>query len=256
MSFNRVAREPLLAVHDLHVDRGSKRVLEKISFELNEGEFVSVIGPSGCGKSTLLSTLTGDIEPHAGSIRLPGSEAATQAQAVAWMPQSDSLLPWLNVLDNAALGLEVEGMPKTRAAARVQRLLEPFGLNDLGDAWPHELSGGMRQRVALLRTVALERPLLLLDEPFGALDALTRSQMHDWLTSVQQQFGWTVLLVTHDVREAVILSDRVLVMTQQPATVAAEIVVDLQRPRSSGMIADPACARIEGSVLSALSLGA
>lgn len=242
---------PLLTVRGLRVDRGGTNVLDNISLGLEDGEFVSVIGPSGCGKSTLLSALMGDVTPGAGTVGLRG-DAGNGVPGLAWMPQSDSLLPWLNALDNATLGLEVAGVPKQEAQGRVRPLLEPFGLAGHADAWPNELSGGMRQRVALLRTVALERPLLLLDEPFGALDALTRSQMQDWLTGVQQRFGWSVLLVTHDVREAVILSDRVLVMTNQPATIAAEIAIPLQRPRSSTMVADPACAELEGRVLAAL----
>jgi len=246
------ASKSMLKVSDLCVQRGTVDVLNGVSFDLAEGEFLSVIGPSGCGKSTLLAALTGEVVAVSGTIELNTRDAATPAAGLAWMPQTDSLLPWLNTVENATLGLEIAGVGRKDAIEQVLPLIEPFGLAGFEQAWPHQLSGGMRQRVALLRTVALGRPVLLLDEPFGALDALTRSRMQEWLSAMQQQFGWTVLLITHDVREAVVLSDRVLALSPRPAAVAAEVTIDIPRPRASSLIAIPRCGEFELQLLEAL----
>ncbi len=180
--------------------------------------------------------------------RLP----AARAGAFAYMPQKDVLLPWRRIVDNLTLGLEVQGVKRAQARARVEPLLETFGLSGFERSWPSQLSGGMRQRAALLRTVVQERPILLLDEPFGALDALTRTQMQRWLEEVWERYRWTVVLITHDVREAVFLSDRVYVLSQRPASVATEVAVPLPRPRTLETIADPLAARIEAQLLEAL----
>ena len=242
----------MLKVSNLCVQRGSVDVLNGVSFNLAEGEFLSLIGPSGCGKSTLLAALTGDLVAASGAIELSGGATDGQVGSLAWMPQTDSLLPWLNTLENTTLGLEIAGVGRKDAIEQVLPLIEPFGLAGFEQAWPHQLSGGMRQRVALLRTVALGRSVLLLDEPFGALDALTRARMQEWLGAMQQQFGWTVLLITHDVREAVVLSDRVLALTPRPAEIAAEITINLPRPRASSLIATPRCGEFELQLLKAL----
>ena len=165
------------------------------------------------------------------------------------MPQADALLPWRRVLENATLGLEVRGLPRREARERVRPLLPAFGLDGFERAYPFQLSGGMRQRAALLRTVVQECEVLLLDEPFGALDALTRTEMQHWLESVWERFRWTVLLVTHDVREAVYLADRIYVLSPRPGTVVAEIAVPLPRPRS---LTDPRLAQLETELLAQL----
>jgi len=167
-------------------------------------------------------------------VLVDGVDATGQVEHAAYMPQRDLLFPWRTVLDNTTLGLEVAGVRRREARARAQALFGPFGLAGFERARPDELSGGMRQRAALLRTVVQERSLLLLDEPFGALDSLTRSEMQAWLAEVWARYGWTVLLVTHDIREAVFLSDRVVVLTPRPATVRTQVNVDLPRPRSTG----------------------
>jgi ABC-type nitrate/sulfonate/bicarbonate transport system ATPase subunit len=209
-------------------------VLDGIAFDVAPGQFVSVIGPSGCGKSTLFDVIAGLERPDAGRVLVDGRDATGEVEHVAYMPQRDLLFPWRSVLDNTALGLEVAGVRRRAARARAQALFAPFGLAGFENARPDELSGGMRQRAALLRTVVQDRPLMLLDEPFGALDSLTRADMQAWLADVWARYGWTVLLVTHDIREAVYLSDRVVVLGPRPAIVRAQVEIDLPRPRSTG----------------------
>ncbi|GAA4553490.1 ABC transporter ATP-binding protein [Pseudonocardia xishanensis] len=233
----------MIAVRDLEVSFGDLRVLDGVSLDVAPGEFVSVLGPSGSGKSTLFGVLAGLLVPDAG-------EVATGS--VAYMPQKDLLFPWRSVLDNTSLGLEVGGMRRREARARALELFEPFGLRGFEHARPEEISGGMRQRAALLRTVVQDREVLLLDEPFGALDSLTRTAMQEWLEEVRARFGWTVLLITHDVREAVFLSDRVVVLSPRPATVRADLAVDLPRPRSLETITDPGFAAAEAELLAVL----
>ncbi len=230
-------------------------VLDGVTIEARAGEFVSVIGPSGCGKSTLFNIIAGLEDADAGELVVDGavvSRGGAHAEQFAYMPQQDLLFPWRRVIDNTALGLEVRGVPRAEARARAGALFERFGLAGFERAYPHTLSGGMRQRAALLRTVVQERPILLLDEPFGALDALTRMEMQEWLAEMSSEFGWTVLLVTHDVREAVMLSDRVVVLTPRPAAVAAAIEVPLPRPRRLDAFTDPAFVEVEAAVLHAL----
>jgi ABC-type nitrate/sulfonate/bicarbonate transport system ATPase subunit len=245
---------PALSLDRLTVSRGGSTVLDGITLDIQTGEFVSVIGPSGCGKSTLLAALTGEVTIDGGTINV-GDSNSDQLPPFAWMPQSDSLLPWRRLLENATLGLEVAGHPHREAVAKVAPLLEAFGLAGRERAWPNELSGGMRQRVALLRTVALGRPLLLLDEPFGALDAITRARMQEWLSEVRSQFGWTVLLITHDVREAVILSDRVFVLSPRPASISAEVRIDLPHPRSGSLATNPVSAEYQSTLMAHLLAG-
>ena len=206
-------------------------VMRDIALEARTGEFVTVIGPSGSGKSTLFNIIAGLEDADAGEVRVDGTLVTGHTEAFAYMPQQDLLFPWRRILDNTTLGLEVAGMPRAEARERAAELFPRFGLEGFEQAYPHTLSGGMRQRAALLRTVVQGRPILLLDEPFGALDALTRMEMQEWLAGMSSEFGWTVLLVTHDVREAVLLSDRIVVLTPRPASIAATIEVPLPHPR-------------------------
>ncbi len=191
-------------------------VLDALSLSVNLSERVALIGPSGCGKSTLLHAVAGLTRPVAGELRVEGQ--------VALMPQRDLLVPWRRALDNAALALEAQGTPREAARAQAHPLFERFGLARFERAWPHELSGGMRQRVAFLRTILTGRPVIALDEPFGALDSLTRSRMQDWLLEALAAEPRTLLLVTHDVDEALVLADRVVVLGPRPARVTAELV--------------------------------
>ncbi len=181
-----------------------------------------------------------------------GEDATGRVDPFAYMPQRDLLFPWRTVLDNTTLGLEVAGMSRRAARARARPLFAPFGLDGFESARPHELSGGMRQRAALLRTVVQDRAVLLLDEPFGALDSLTRTDMQMWLDGVRAGFGWTVLLITHDIREAVFLSDRVVVLEPRPTHVRREVTVDLPRPRNVEMLTSVRFATVEEELLTAL----
>ncbi|MEJ7797084.1 MAG: ABC transporter ATP-binding protein [Solirubrobacteraceae bacterium] len=196
--------------------------LDGVSLRAGVGEIVAVVGPSGCGKTTLLELICGLIEPDAGTI---------DAQAAALMAQRDLLLPWAGAVDNAALALRVTGMNRAQARARAAALLQDFGLGGFEHARPHELSGGMRQRVAFARTLLAGRAVLCLDEPFAALDALTRLQMQDWLAETLRADPRTVVLVTHDVEEAIVLADRVVVLSQRPGRVVATLEVEIPRPR-------------------------
>jgi NitT/TauT family transport system ATP-binding protein len=205
-------------------DRGADvRVLAEVSLRAARGELLAVVGPSGCGKSTLLELMCGLQAPNAGVVAC--------APAVL-MPQRDLLLPWLSAVDNAALALRIAGQPRARARERAAALFAELGLDGFEGARPHELSGGMRQRVAFLRTLLAGKPLLCLDEPFGALDAITRADMQQWLARTLAREPRTVVLVTHDVEEAILLADRVAVLSPRPGRVVAQLEVKLARPRS------------------------
>ena len=230
--------------------------LDDVSLAVAAGEFVALIGPSGCGKSTLLDVVAGLTPPAAGEVRLDGIPLPTNDRLgrAAYMRQKDLLLPWRTALGNAVLALEVAGVPKRRALATARARLPEFGLEGFADAYPSQLSGGMRQRVAFLRTLLADRPLLLLDEPFGALDALTRAAMQDWLLGLWERERRAVLLVTHDVEEAVFLADRVVVLTARPGRVAHIEPISLARPRRRAVVTDPAFVAHKGAILAALGL--
>ncbi len=233
-------------------DQAPLRVLEGFDLAVRPGEFTAIIGPSGSGKSTLFNLVAGLDRPTSGVIYVDGRAVTGHSEQVAYMPQKDLLFPWRTIEDNAALGLEVQGTAKKAARAAVRPLFPEFGLDGFERSYPAQLSGGMRQRAALLRTVAMQRSVLLLDEPFGALDSLTRTQMQLWLAQMWQRHSWTVLLVTHDIREAVFLADSVHVLTSRPGRLAARVVVDLPRPRTAQTFLQPEFARLEQRVLSAL----
>jgi ABC-type nitrate/sulfonate/bicarbonate transport system ATPase subunit len=201
---------------------GDVQALADVSLRAAPRETVAVVGPSGCGKSTLLELVCGLIEPDAGTLR---------SAPAALMPQRDGLLPWLSALDNAGLALRVAGRSRAEARAAAHEHFAAFGLDGFERARPAELSGGMRQRVAFLRTLLAGRPVLCLDEPFGALDALTRAQLQRWLAGALAREPRTVLLVTHDVEEAVLLADRIVLLSPRPGRVVAELEVPLARPR-------------------------
>lgn len=240
--------------HRLELRHVSKRfgdldVLGDISLTVRPGEFVSILGPSGAGKSTIFKLLTSSLQLDGGEIAFDGAPLRGQ-RPFAFMPQHDALMPWRRIIDNATLGLEVQGMPRREARARVQPLFAEFGLDGFEQHYPAQLSGGMRQRAALLRTISQHSSMLLLDEPFGALDALTRAGMQRWLQTMWEHHNWTALLITHDVREAVFLSDRIYVLTARPARVLTEITVPLPRPRRD--LASPAASAIEAKLLQTL----
>jgi putative hydroxymethylpyrimidine transport system ATP-binding protein len=192
-------------------------VLKDISFDVAQREFVGIIGPSGCGKSTLLELIAGITTPDCGSLEKQGQNITGKTGLVGYMPQDDLLLPWLNLIENALLPCRLKHNDINVARSRVLKLLPDFGLEGYANHLPWQLSGGMKQRAAFLRTVMSEAEILLLDEPFANLDALTRLQMQKWLGSIRQKLGLTIILVTHDIDEAIRLSDTIYVMDSVPA---------------------------------------
>ncbi len=229
--------------------------LEGLDLEVRSGEVVGVVGPSGCGKSTLLELIAGLQEPDAGSVEVGGASDVEQRRtACSLMPQRDLLLPWRDALGNAAVALEARGARRSAAREQAEPYFERFGLADFESARPAALSGGMRQRVAFIRTLLPGRPVLLLDEPFASLDAITRAEMQQWLANALAAEPRTVVLVTHDVEEALFLSDRVMVLSPRPGRVVAELAVPLPRPRDRrAAITDPELARLRAAALEALS---
>jgi ABC-type nitrate/sulfonate/bicarbonate transport system ATPase subunit len=228
-----------------HRDRqgSSVQALAGISLHAEHGELLAVVGPSGCGKTTLLELICGLQAPDSGAI---------ECAPAALMPQRDLLLPWLSAVDNAALSLRIARRPRAEARARAAELFAELGLGGFEQAHPHELSGGMRQRVAFLRTLLSGKPVLCLDEPFGALDAITRAEMQGWLGRALEREPRTVVLVTHDVEEAIVLADRVAVLSPRPGHLRAEIVADLPRPRSR---TDAEVVALRERALSTLGMG-
>jgi ABC-type nitrate/sulfonate/bicarbonate transport system ATPase subunit len=240
-----------LELSKIGLSLGGIPVLDDVSMHVAQGEFVSILGPSGCGKSSLLRLLTGALSPDRGEIRVGGAPLDERSRAFAFMPQRDALMPWRRIIDNVILGLEVQGLGRAEARARVRPLFAAFGLEGFERHYPAQLSGGMRQRAALMRTIVQDRPVQLLDEPFGALDALTRAEMQRWLERRWQDALWTTVLVTHDVREAVALSDRIYVLSPRPARIVAEFEVSDRRPRL-GATLSPEAVRLEAALLDTL----
>jgi ABC-type nitrate/sulfonate/bicarbonate transport system ATPase subunit len=226
--------------------------IEHVDFSLRSNEFVSIIGPSGCGKSTLFNVIAGLITPESGTVHLDGADIVGKPGNVAYMMQRDLLLPWRSILENVILGPELAGKPLAQSRAAAQTLLRRFGLEGFENAYPTALSGGMRQRAALLRTILLERSVILLDEPFGALDALTRSSMSEWLLGIQREFQRTMILITHDPDDAVFLSDRVYVSSPRPMRIAGVVEVALPRDRRRDVTLTPEFAAHKKKVLSLL----
>jgi NitT/TauT family transport system ATP-binding protein len=208
--------------------------LHELTLEARTGERLGIVGPSGCGKSTLLELICGLQEPTAGTVAVDEhGTAAERLRSCALMPQRDLLLPWRSALDNAALALELSGQRRREARRRALPLFERFGLEEFASALPSELSGGMRQRVSFARTLLAGKPVMLLDEPFGSLDSITRAELQEWLGDALRSEPRTTLLVTHDVEEALFLCDRVLILSRRPGTVRAElrVVLDRSQPR-------------------------
>jgi ABC-type nitrate/sulfonate/bicarbonate transport system ATPase subunit len=229
--------------------RGEVLAVDDVSLSARAGEFVSILGPSGCGKSSLLHIVAGLWSPTRGDVFIHGARVTGQTGHVSYMPQRDNLLPWRSVLDNTILGLEVEGVDRKQARAQAHDLCTRFGLGDFVSALPRELSGGMRQRAAFIRTMLFPRDVMLLDEPLGALDAQTRLLMQEWLLDVWSTLGKTVLFVTHDVDEAVFLSDRVYVMSARPGKFVGEVPVELPRPRTPEVRLAPTFVELRNELL-------
>lgn len=211
-----------LSVKDLSISFNEKKILDGVNFSVEEGEFVAIIGPSGCGKSTILNILAGVLKADRGSYAVDGQCVTSISSHFAYMPQNDLLMPWMTILDNVTLYGSIHHQHK-EAVDRALKEFEVFGLDGYQYAYPHELSGGMRQRAAFLRTALCSADIMLLDEPFGALDVITRNEMQDWLLKLRKELGSTTLLVTHDIDEALYLADRILILSKSPATICEEI---------------------------------
>lgn len=232
---------------------GPRSVLDGVSFGVLPGGLTALIGPTGCGKSTILRVLAGLIVPDSGSANVDGRSTLGQPGLCAYMPQGDTLLPWRRARDNAMLGADIAGHDRATSHARATALFTRFGLADFEESWPRELSGGMRQRVGLLRTVLTDHPVLLLDEPFAALDAITRSDLQGWLSHLLQSEQRTTLLVTHDVDEALRLANQILVLSPRPGHVVDQITLEAPRPRDLLQITTDDFTIVKRRVLEALA---
>jgi len=207
--------------------------LKDINLDIYAGEFICVLGPSGCGKSTLLNAIAGFSLPTSGRLIANNREVSAPGPDRAMVFQEYALFPWMTVEENVAFGLEIKKLPRFAVKAQVDRLLDKLQLSDFRDRFPKDLSGGMRQRVAIARALALDSPMMLMDEPFGALDALTRSSLQDELLRIWMEFKKTVIFVTHSIQESIYLADRVVVMTYRPGTVKKIVPVDIPHPRAA-----------------------
>ena len=237
--------------------RGEVEAVVNLTFKVEEGEFLTIIGPSGCGKSTLLRLLAGLEQPDSGQIvlqRQPLPDPSDRQGRFGYMPQRDTLLPWRTVLENVILGVELAGGNRDSAREEARQLLPLFGLDGFENNWPSTLSGGMRQRAALLRTFLAGYDILLLDEPFGALDALTRRMLQQWLLSVRTRFSKTILFITHDVDEALLLGDRMLVFSPRPGRITADLKINLPHPRDENTILEPEFLALKRNALAHLKL--
>jgi len=231
-----LAEAPLLVqiagVHKVfRTDAAEVVALKDINLEIRSGEFICILGPSGCGKSTLLNAVAGFSLPSSGQLMANGREVVAPGPDRAMVFQEYALFPWMTVAQNIAFGLEIKKLPKRQIAEKVDALLEKLSLHEFRDRFPKDLSGGMKQRVAIARVLALDSPIMLMDEPFGALDALTRRTLQDELLRIWMEFKKTVLFVTHSIQESIYLADRVVVMTYRPGTVKQIVPVQLPHPR-------------------------
>lgn len=227
-------------------------VISDVSLNINAGEFVSIVGPTGCGKSTLFQILSGITLSDSGTILIDGKIVEERKGNFGYMFQQHLLLPWRTAEGNIMLGMEIKGMQKEKARKRAQELLATSKLAQFGKFYPKFLSGGMKQRIALLRTIALNYSILLLDEPFGSLDALTRLELQQYLLSICRKFRLTVLFITHDIAEAILLSDRIYVLSPRPATIRKVISVSLPKRRKVEHLTSPAAVEIERELLALL----
>ncbi|WP_298838381.1 ABC transporter ATP-binding protein [Clostridium sp.] len=241
-----------LVVKNIEKNFESMNIIKNVSFYANENEFVSLLGPSGSGKSTIFNIISGLMIQDAGRIIIDGEECSSRLKKVSYMRQKDLLLPWKNIIDNVTLPLVIKGKAKREARKQVLEYFKVFGLVGFEYKYPFQLSGGMRQRAALLRTYMASSDIMLLDEPFGALDAITRSKMHSWLLDVIKELKATIIFITHDIEEAVFLSDRIYVLSDKPATIKAEIIVDLPKTRTKDIVTSEKFNEIKKEILLAL----
>ena len=253
---NAQADDALLVASDIVVRfetaEGAITAVDDVSLKVSPGEFLSVIGPSGCGKSTLFNVIGGLLSNHQGVVRVAGETISGPHKSIGMVFQEESTFPWRTVVDNVAFPLELIGMPRPKRIERARTFIKMVGLDGFENRYPGELSGGMRQRVSLARTLASEPKILLMDEPFAALDEQTRLLLGDKVLQIQQQLQQTTLLITHNITEAVQMSDRILVMTYRPGKVKRIVDIDLPRPRTSEIVGSEAFGRYVAEIWSDL----
>ncbi len=211
----------------------SIEVLRNINFNVYEHEFLALIGPSGCGKSTLLNIMSRLITPNYGEVLLDGRPLRYITTKIGYVSQADSLLPWRNLIDNVAIGLEIKGVGKRERRKKAKELIARAGLEGFEKSYPNELSGGMRKRADIIKVLAIDPEIIFMDEPFSALDVFTRQMLQDYILDIWQEIHKTIIFITHDLTEAITLADRILLMTARPATIKSEYNINLPRPRSS-----------------------
>ncbi|MBN2259699.1 MAG: ABC transporter ATP-binding protein [Clostridiales bacterium] len=249
---NSYLKDNVLEVKGVSKKYIDEKIIENIDIVLKKEEFVTILGPSGSGKSTLFNIISGLINPEEGQIFINGENVTGQTGFVSYMHQKDLLLPWRDVVGNGAIPLEIKGFSKKESRDRVEKMLHIFELQEHGHKFPMQLSGGMRQRVSLLRTYMFSSEIMLLDEPFGGLDAITKFKMQQYLRDVIRKIKGSVLFITHDIEEAIFLSDRIYVINGNPAKVVEEISVDLNRPRNEEIIASDEFRRLKSRILKLL----
>lgn len=247
--------EKTVIIKDVSKSFGNLATLSNVSLEVKEGEFVSLLGPSGSGKSTLFKIISGLVEGDTGMILLKGKPVQGKIEKIGYMPQRDLLLPWKKLMDNIALPLLIAGVGEKEAHTRIKELLPIFSLEGFEDYYPHQLSGGMRQRAALMRTLLIDSGILLLDEPFGALDALTRENMQEWLLEIWARFKPAILFISHSIEEAIFLSDRIYVLSQRPGQVILDLEIKLPRPRPRSIVLSQDFLQYKEILLKALAKG-
>lgn len=240
----------ILEIEKLSKKYGDIEVIKDLDLHIKKGEFISIVGPSGCGKSTLFKLITGLLTEYSGKVRIDGK--MVKNKVISYLPQKDLLLPWKTLYENATIPLEISGVKKECWKEIIDPLIEEFGLLGFEDRYPHELSGGMRQRGGLLRSFLIDSDLMLLDEPFGALDALTRSSMQDWLLEIWKRHNHSILFITHDIEEAIYLSDRVYIMSTRPGRFLDELEINFPRPRKKEVILSQEFLEYKGRILEKL----
>ncbi len=225
-----------LSVNNIYKIYEELPILDDLSIELYENEFVTLLGPSGCGKSTIFNIISGLIKPDIGEVYIDGINITGKTGRVSYMHQKDLLFPWKKIIDNVALPLVIKGQSKKDSRQDVNKYFDVFGLEGFQYKYPFQLSGGMRQRAALMRTYMFSKDIILLDEPFRGLDAITKSKMQCWLLEVLQKLKASILFITHDIEEAIFLSDRIYILSDRPAKLKKEIVIDIKKPRTKDII--------------------
>lgn len=247
-----MGKNTVLEIKDIRKSYPGLHTLEDISLKLDKNQFISILGPSGCGKSTLFNIISGLELPDRGSIAINGKDFKGKTGRVSYMHQKDLLLPWKNIIDNVCLPLFIKGMGREPAHRKAAQYFPDFGLEGFEKKYPYQLSGGMRQRAALLRTYLFADDIMLLDEPFGSLDAITRRKMQDWLLGLFEKLDASILFITHDIDEAIFLSDRIYLLSRRPAVVRKIFDIDIKGPRNKKILTSARFNRLKEEIIKLL----